>query len=607
MLTYTPPLKDMQFVLEELLDAPATLGALPAFSDIDASLMRQVTGAAGRFAADILMPLNASGDRDGCRFEAGVVSTPPGFAHAYRQFCDAGWPALACAAEFGGQGLPQALNSALYEMLSAANHGWSMYPGLLQGAYDCLKLHASEALKARYLPKLVSGEWLATMCLTEAHAGSDLGLLRTRAVPEPDGSARISGSKIFISGGDQDLTDNIVHLVLARLPDAPGGSRGLSLFLVPKLLPAADGTRHGLGKRNAVHCRGIEHKMGIRASATCSLDFDGATGWLVGAAHGGLAAMFVMMNASRLHVGLQALGIAETAYQNSLAYARQRLQLKAVERPPRRRDLAADPIVLHPAVQRLLMGQRASVEGGRMLAYWTAMLLDRAEHDPDPATRAALHGQVGLITPVVKSMLTEQGFLGASQAMQVYGGHGFIGDTGIEQALRDVRVTMMYEGTNEIQAVDLVMRKVLADGGARLQSLLDELDRSAQAECDGSLAPYAASVLQLARRTREIPRRLAEAAASHPAVPYRVAAETLRLVGHCALAWLWLRAARAALAMQARDPAFAVAKLATTCYYFTYLLPEVDQLFGVIDACLRGDGGRGAFPSDLTANADQAA
>jgi alkylation response protein AidB-like acyl-CoA dehydrogenase len=607
MLTYTPPLKDMQFVLCDLLDAPATLAALPAFGDVDAGLMQQVTEEAGRFAAEILMPLNAGGDRDGCRFEAGAVSTPPGFAQAYRQFCEAGWPALACAEEFGGQGLPQALNCALYEMLSAANHGWSMYPGLLQGAYDCLKLHASDAIKARYLPKLVSGEWLATMCLTEAHAGSDLGLLRTRAVPEADGSARISGSKIFISGGEQDLTPNIVHLVLARLPDAPAGSKGLSLFLVPKFLPGEDGAQHSLGARNGVRCSGIEHKMGIRGSATCSLEFDGATGWLVGAAHGGLAAMFVMMNASRLHVGLQALGIADTAYQNSLAYARERLQLKAVDRPPQRRALAADPIVLHPAVQRLLMTQRAYVEGGRMLAYWIALMLDRAEHDPAPATRAALHGQVGLITPVVKSMLTEQGFLGASQAMQVYGGHGFICETGIEQALRDVRVTMIYEGTNEIQAVDLVMRKVLADGGARLEGFLLELDGTAQAERDGPLAPYAAKLLQLARRTREVTRQLADGAASQPALPYRVAAEMLRLVGHCALAWLWLRAARAALGVQARDPAFAAAKQDTACYYFTYVLPEVDQLLGIIVACLHGAGDGRSFPSDLTIYAQEAA
>jgi alkylation response protein AidB-like acyl-CoA dehydrogenase len=606
MLSYAPPLKDIQFVLDELLDAPAILAALPAFADVDAGLMRQVAEQAGRFAAGILAPLNAGGDQAGCRFDAGAVATPPGFADAYRQFCEAGWPALACAPDLGGQGLPQVLDCALYEMLSAANHGWCMYPGLLQGARDCLALHASAALRARYLPKLVSGEWLATMCLTEAHAGSDLGLLRTRALPHPDGSARISGSKIFISGGEQDMTENIVHLVLARLPGAPAGSKGLSLFLVPKFLPGADGP-HSLGARNGVHCSGIEHKMGIRASATCSLEFDGASGWLVGEAHGGLAAMFVMMNASRLHVGLQGLGIADCAYQNSLAYARQRLQSKAVGRPPQRHGQAADPIVLHPAVQRLLMTQRAYVEGGRMLAYWTGLMLDRAGHDPDPATRAALHAQVGLVTPVVKAMLTEQGFLGASAALQVYGGHGFICDTGIEQSLRDARVTMIYEGSNEIQALDLVLRKVLADGGARLEGLLAELDRTVQAEQGGPFAAHAASVQQLAHRTREVTRRLAEGAAARPALPYRIAPEMLRLVGHCALAWLWLRAARAALGMQGRDPAFAAGKQETACYYFTYVLPEVYQLLGIIDACLQGDAGENAFPSDLTLYAQEAA
>ncbi|SFV05696.1 acyl-CoA dehydrogenase [Pseudoduganella namucuonensis] len=588
MLSYTPPLKDMRFVLERVLDAPEALAGMPAYAEVDADLMRQVCEEAGRFAAGVLFPLNAAGDREGCRYERGAVRTPAGYADAYRQFVDAGWPALACAPEHGGQGLPQVLNCVLNEMTSAANHGWSMYPGLAHGAYACLARYGSAALKERYLPKIVSGEWLATMCLTEAQAGSDLGLLRTRATPigdAADGAYAITGGKIFISGGEQDMSANIVHLVLARLPDAPPGSKGVSLFLVPKWLPD--------GARNAVHCTGIEHKMGIRGSATCAMEFEGATGWLVGEPHRGLAAMFVMMNAARLQVGAQGLGIAETAWQNAQAYALERVQSKAAGRPESRRGEAADPIAMHAPVQRLLMTQRAWVEGGRMLAYWTALALDGAERHPDRAVRDELHGQVELITPVVKAMLTAQGYEGASQALQVFGGHGYISETGIEQYVRDARVTMIYEGTNEIQAVDLLLRKVLADGGARLEGLLARVLSTAEAECDGeddgahgALAPHARALCALVRRLRGAVRAIARAAEGQAALPHRVAPETLRLVGHCALAWLWLRAARAAIEAREEDPAFHDAKRATASYYFTYVLPEVEQLFGVVDGCL---------------------
>lgn len=585
MFAYIPPLKDMQFVLCDLLDAPATLQTFPAFADVDAGLMLQVIEEAGRFAAEILFPLNAQGDRAGCRLENGAVHTPPGFAAAYRQFREGGWPALACAPEHGGQGLPHVLNCVLFEMLSAANHGWTMYPGLLHGAYACIAQHADDALKARYLPRLASGEWLATMCLTEAHAGSDLGLLRAAATPVAGGSYRITGSKIFISGGDQDMTDNIVHLVLARLPDARPGSRGISLFLIPKILPD--------GKRNAAWCTGIEHKMGIHGSATCAMQFDGATGWLVGEPHGGLGAMFVMMNAARLHVALQGLGIAETAYQNALAYARERLQMKAVKRDASREGHPADPIVMHPAVQRLLMTQRAYVEGGRMLAYWAGLMLDTAEYHPDPQVRHEAHEQMSLLTPILKAMLTEQGFTGASQALQVFGGHGFVRDTGIEQYVRDARVTMIYEGSNEIQAIDLVMRKILADGGARLGHFLTQVEASADEGRSGPMREQAATLAGLVQRIREVAQALAHAGAGDPQLPYRVASEVLRLVGHCALAWMWLRAAQAAARCDA--------KRETACYYFSYVLPEVQQLLGVIDACLRnhGEAACNSFPSDL--------
>lgn len=580
MTAYTPPLKDIQFALNDVLAAPSALAALPAFTEVDADLMRQVTEEAGRFAAEVLFPLNAAGDRHGCRLDNGKVSTPPGFADAYRQFCDAGWPGIVCAPEDGGQGLPHVLNCVLYEMLSAANHGWTMYPGLLHGAYACLRAHADEELNARYLPKIVSGEWLPTMCLTEPAAGSDIGLVRTRAVPAGDGSVRISGAKIFISGGEQDMTDNIVHLVLARLPDAPAGSKGISLFLVPKFLP--DGTR------NAVTCTGIEHKMGLRGSATCAMQFDGATGWLVGEPHRGLEAMFVMMNAARLNTGIQALGVADAAYQQALAYAQERLQLKAPLRPGRETE-AADPIVMHPPVQRLLMTQRAIVEGGRMLAYWTALQLDAAEHHPDPETRNALHEQVSLVTPIVKALFSDQGFQSTSLALQVFGGHGYICETGIEQYMRDVRVMMLYEGTNEIQAVDLLVRKVLADRGGRLDRFLAEIEHAAQAEAGGSSRAWAAMLLDLTAQTRRAVRSIAETTEGRPELAYRIAGEMLRLVGHCGLAWMWLRAAAAAAEREDDDLAFCKAKQNTARYYFTCMLPETRQLLGIIDACLHDE------------------
>jgi alkylation response protein AidB-like acyl-CoA dehydrogenase len=598
-MTYTPPLNDMRFVLDEVLDAPATLGAMPDFVEVDADLMHQILDEAGRFAAEVLAPLNAKGDEIGCTYADGVVRTPPGFADAYRQFVEAGWPALACKPEHGGQGLPHVLQCAVDEMLSSANLAWTMYPGLLHGAYAALAAHASEELKAHYLPKIVSGEWLATMCLTESHAGSDLGLLRTRAVPAEDGSYRLSGNKIFISGGESDMSSNIVHLVLARLPDAPAGTKGISLFLVPKFLPDGDKP----GARNAVQCTGIEHKMGLHGSATSSMQFDNATGWIVGEPHRGLAAMFVMMNAARLHVGLQGLGIAEGAYQHALAYANERVQMKAIARPTSRAKEAADPIVMHPAVQRLLMTQRAWVEGGRMLSYWAALMIDLADHHPDADMRHRMHEQVGLITPIVKSMLTAQGFQGASQAMQVFGGHGFIGETGIEQYMRDVRITMIYEGTNEIQDIDFLMRKVLADKGERLHIFLAQVDATAEAEETGWTGESAGQLLKLTKRLRTLVRDIAHASAADAELPYRIAPEFMRLAGHVALGWLWLRAVQAAKDSANATSAFCVGKINTACYYFTYVFPEVEQNLRVIDTCLDDykNAIRKAFPTDLFA------
>jgi alkylation response protein AidB-like acyl-CoA dehydrogenase len=489
-------------------------------------LLNHVLAEAGKFVAEVVAPLQAAGDSPGCRFDAGVVTTPPGFRAAYQAFWQAGWPALACASEDGGQGLPWVLEGVLYEWLSAANHGWTMAPGLLHGAYECIKHHGSDALKARYLAKIASGEWLATMCLTEAHAGSDLGLVRTRAVPQADGSYRVSGAKIFISGGEHDLTDNIVHLVLARLPDAPPGPKGLSLLLVPKVLPD--------GARNGVVCDRIEEKMGLHGSPTCSLRFDLATGWLIGEAGRGLNAMFVMMNAARLHVALQGIGLLDAAWQKADAYAQERKQMRVPG--PRDASQPADAISGHPAIRRILDTQRAWIDGGRVLAYRTGVELDLARLHGDAARRASAQRWCTLVTPVLKAVCTEQAFHGASDCLQVFGGHGYVREWGIEQIVRDSRVAMIYEGTNEIQAIDLLVRKVLPDGGAALSALLLDL----RTDLDAAQETHA-DVLRRLAELRYLTTQLAHAAAAQPELPYWIAGDYLRAVALVLLAWAWTR------------------------------------------------------------------
>ncbi|MBV7543587.1 acyl-CoA dehydrogenase family protein [Acidovorax sp. sic0104] len=543
-------LTDIQFLLTEVLQAPAQWQALAPFADTDGELAAQVLEEAAKFVDTAVAPLQRTGDEVGCRFDAGKVHTPPGFRDAYQAFWQGGWPALACAPEDGGQGLPAVLECVLFEWLAGANHGWTMAPGLLHGAYECIKHHASDALKAQYLEKVATGEWLATMCLTEAHAGSDLGLVRTRGVPQPDGSVRVNGSKIFISGGEHDLTDNIVHLVLARLPDAPAGPKGLSLFLVPKVLP--DGTR------NAVVCERIEEKMGLHGSPTCVMRFDDATGWLVGEPNRGLAAMFVMMNAARLHVGLQGIGLLEAAWQKASAYAAERRQMRA----PGAKDTSL--IQDHPAIRRILATQRAWIDGGRVLAYHTALQLDAAKHSTDAAARAAAQRWCALVTPVLKAALTDQAFHGASACLQVFGGHGYVREWGIEQIVRDARVAMIYEGTNEIQAIDLLVRKVLADGGDGLAALLATLP--------GAAPSPAASAR--CHALVEITQTLAVAAQTDPELPYWVADDYLRAVALVLLEWAWQRIATASNTPRWQAPANAFAQ---------WVLPE----FGMRTAIIR--------------------
>ena len=541
MSDYQPRLDDIQFIMNQVLHAPARLAELPVFQEVDAELMAQVLEEAGKFVAAEIAPLNRSGDEVGAQWHQGAVTTPPGFKDAYQAFWQAGWASLTTATEDGGQALPAVLESVLYEWLSAANHGWTMAPGLLHGAYECITHHASDALKAQYASKVGTGEWLATMCLTEPHAGSDLGLATTRAVPQADGSYQIRGTKIFISGGEHDLTDNIVHLVLARLPDAPPGPKGLSLFLVPKFY--ADGSR------SAVHCERIEEKMGIHGSPTCVMRFDEATGWLVGELGRGLHAMFVMMNAARLHVALQGVGLLDAAWQKADAYAHERRQMRA-PKPAGVKGEATDFIIEHPAVRRILDTQRAWIDGARVLAYKTGLALDVAKHHPDAAQRESAQRWCALATPILKAACTEQGFHGASDCLQVFGGHGYVREWGVEQNLRDARIAMIYEGTNEIQAIDLLMRKVVADGGAALYATLDELALGLSAS-----HVHEAQVLALFDQLRALTAQ-AVATAQAPDGAARlscIAGDYLRLATLALLAWSWTQIDAAVQALPATN------------------------------------------------------
>ena len=527
---YQPLTDDHRHILLQVLRAPQTLQALGPLSEhADPELLTQVMDEAGKFVGEVVAPLNRDGDETGARWSNGAVTMPPGFRDAYQAFWQAGWPSLACATEDGGQGLPSVLEAILYEMLSAANHGWTMAPGLLHGAYECIKHHASDELKARYLEKIATGEWLATMCLTEPHAGSDLGLASTRAVPMPDGRYALSGTKIFISGGEHDLTDNIVHLVLARLPDSPPGPKGLSLFLVPKFYE--DGTR------SASHCERIEEKMGLHGSPTCVMRFDEAAAWIVGEPSKGLNAMFVMMNAARLHVGLQGIGLLEAAWQKAQAYAQERRQMRAPGSASKAGQ--ADPIGQHPAMRRILDTQRAWIDAGRVVAYRTALELDVIKHHPDAARRAAASRWCSLVTPVLKSAWTDQAFTGSSACLQVFGGHGYVREWGVEQHVRDARVAMIYEGTNEIQAIDLLVRKVLPDGGEALQGLLAEL--AGELGSDEHAERTRAAMARFTHFTQDELLTAVGRPGASAELPYWLADDYLRALAMVLMAWAWSR------------------------------------------------------------------
>ena len=590
MPIYNPPLRDMQFVLHELLDVTRTLQAMPKHAEVDADTINAVLEEGGKFAAEVVFPLNISGDQQGCTLDRQTheVTPPDGFKAAYEQYVAGGWPSLSCEPEYGGQGLPFVVNQCFYEMLNSANQAWTMYPGLSHGAYECLHAHGTPEQKAMYLPKLTSGEWTGTMCLTEPHCGTDLGLLRTKAEPQADGTYRITGQKIFISAGEHNLVPNIVHLVLARLPDAPPGSKGISLFLVPKFHVNADGS---LGERNGIYCGGLEHKMGIHANATCQMVLDGAVGTLVGQPHKGLAAMFVMMNAARLGVGNQSLGLTEVAYQNALAYAKDRVQMRSlsgVKAPGK----PADPIIVHPDVRRMLLTAKAYAEGGRALACYGALLLDQELNHPDEAQRKDAAELLALLTPIIKAFITDNGFDAAVQCQQVYGGHGFIKEWGMEQFVRDARINMIYEGTNTIQSLDLLGRKVLGNNGATLKKFGAQVEAFIRAEMGHeAMGEFVKPLADLGQKITQLTGEIGMKAMQNADEVGAAAVDYLRVVGHMVYGYFWARMAKVALEKIAQaeqeaqrpDP-FYLGKLQTARFYFTRLMPETASLMRRIRA-----------------------
>jgi alkylation response protein AidB-like acyl-CoA dehydrogenase len=582
---YNPPIRDMQFLLHEVLDAVPTLQALPAHADIDADTLNAVLAEGGKFAAEVLTPINLPGDAQGCHLDktTHVVTAPQGFKQAYSQYVEGGWAALSCDPAYGGQGLPLVLNQCFYEMLNSASQAWTMYPGLSHGAYEALHAHGTPQQKALYLPKLTSGQWTGTMCLTEPHCGTDLGLLRSKAEPILDGSAdgsyRITGEKIFISAGEHDLAENIVHLVLARLPDAPAGSKGISLFLVPKFNVNPDGTLAG---RNGIFCSAIEHKMGIHGNATCQMVLDGAVGSLVGQPHKGLAAMFVMMNAARLGVGNQSLGLTEVAYQNAVAYAKDRIQMRALS-GPQAPDKPADPIIVHPDVRRMLLTARAYAEGARALLTYTALQLDVLLSTDDDGARQDADDLVSLLTPIIKAFVTDNGWTATSACQQVFGGHGYIHGNGMEQFVRDSRINMIYEGTNTIQSLDLLGRKVLGDNGARLKKFGKLIAAFVEEEgTDEAMQEFINPLADLGDKVTKLTTELGMKAFGNADEVGAAAVDYLRVVGHLCFAYFFARMARVALdnqkdAATAGDP-FYTAKLHTARFYFAKLLPETATL-----------------------------
>ena len=576
MTQYKAPLRDMQFVLHEVMAAEQLLAAMPATAEVNRELMDAILDSAATMAEEVLTPLERTGDEEGCRWEEGRVATPSGFREAHDVFAQAGWVGLCGDPAHGGQGMPKMLGVLFEEMIMGANCAFALYPILSAGASLALARHASPALKEQYLPRLYSGEWSATMCLTEAHAGTDLGIIRTRATPLEDGSYAISGGKIFITGGQHDLTANIIHLVLARLPDAPAGPKGISLFLVPRQLPDANNEP---GEDNGVTCASIEHKMGIKGSATCVMHFDEARGYLVGNPNEGLACMFTMMNYERLSIGLQGLGLSENAYQTAAAYARDRLQGRAATGPVNP-DQVADPIIVHPDVRRMLLTVRADIEAGRALAVYVASQLDLAHSHEDAAVRELAAKRVALLTPVAKAAFSDRGFEGCVLAQQVLGGHGYISEWGLEQRVRDARIAQIYEGTNGIQALDLMGRKIVRDTEGLLPSMVAEI-RDFLVGQPEALSEFITPVAAALDLLEEVTAWVQEAAATNPDETGAASVPYLRLFTLVLYGYMWGRmvaGADSALRQQSADAAFYDAKLKTARFFIARVLPQCRSL-----------------------------
>lgn len=583
MPVYKAPLDDVRFLLHDVHDI-GQLAKLEGFGEATPEMIDEIVAGGASFAEEVLFPLNQSGDAEGVHFENGDVRTPAGFREAYERYAADGWTGITADTNYGGQGLPEMVRFVMEEMLCSANLSFSMYPLLAHGVAAALSVHGSEELKNRFLPRLIDGTWGGTMCLTEAHAGTDLGIITTKAVPADDGTFRISGQKIFISAGEHDLTANIIHLVLARLPDAPSGTRGISLFVVPKFIPGANGEN---GARNGVTCGSVEHKMGIKASATCVLDFDNAAGWLVGEPHKGMRAMFTMMNGARLAVGLQGLGLSEVAYQNALAYAKERLQGRALT-GPKNPDGVADPIIVHPDVRKGLLRIKAFNEGMRSLAYWVGIRIDLEQHHPDASVRQESEDMVALMTPVIKAFLTDKGFENTNIALQTLGGHGYIREYGLEQYVRDARIGQIYEGTNAVQALDLVGRKLPMEAGRPVRLFMalvkQEIEAAQQLDDLEDIAKaLGAGLYQLQKATT----MLAERGFANPDEAGAAATEYLHLMGYVAVGWQWLRMASVATDRIERgvgNRAFLETKVKTARFYFARLMPDCAALLAAIQS-----------------------
>ncbi len=572
MPTYKAPVDDVMFLLGDVFHIDR-YNNLAGFADATPDLIEAVLSEAGKFCSDVLTPLNRVGDKEGCRrHDDGSVTTPKGFKDAYRRLTEGGWIGVSGPTEFGGQGLPMAMTQSVGEFLCSANMAFAMYPGLTQGAIAAIVTHASAEQKKTYVPKLASGQWSGTMNLTEPQCGTDLGLVRTKAAPQPDGSYKITGTKIFISAGEHDLTENIVHLVLARIEGAPEGTKGLSLFIVPKFLPKPDGSA---GARNAVSCGSIEEKMGIHGNATCVMNYDGATGWLMGVANRGLQAMFTMMNEARLYVGVQGLALSEVAYQNAAAYAKERLAGRALTGAKFPQKLA-DPIIVHPDVRRMLMSIRAFNEAARALVLWTALKSDIAHRSEDAKQREAAEDHLALMTPVIKGVLTDQGFANAVSAQQIFGGHGYIAEHGMEQFVRDARIAMLYEGANGIQALDLVGRKLPKDGGRALQAFFAEVSAYIKEHGgNAAMAPYVTPLGQALGELQQATMWFVQNALGNPDNAGAGATDYMHLMGLVALGYMWCLMAEAANAKAAGSDVSQrmTEKLTTGKFFMERLLP----------------------------------